>query len=228
MKIHCLQHTPTPARTYLPDWAQANGHSWRSSVVPAEGLPDLAEVDCLVVLGGPMSAWDEAEHPWLREEKGYLARFAASGKPLLGVCLGAQLLSEVMGGRVYPGPHKEIGWHPVEASAESGETWLRGLLPARFETFLWHGDSFEIPPGAVRIAGSRAFPNQGFIRERVLALQFHLEVRPEWVRFLTARDAEELVGAGFVQDAETVLNWPLAAYRANNQLLDRILRRWLA
>jgi GMP synthase-like glutamine amidotransferase len=228
MKIHCLQHTANHGHTYLPEWAASHGHQWVSSIVPETGLPDPAQVDCLVVLGGPMSAWDEATHPWLRREKRFLQDFVAGGKPLLGVCLGAQLLAEVLGARTFPGRHKEIGWFRAEAPPESRRTWLGAVLPERFETFFWHGDSFEIPPGAVRIASSQAFPNQGFVYRQVLALQFHLEVKPEWVRFLARRDAHELIGQGFVQDAETVLGKPEALYRENNRLLDRLLQRWLA
>jgi GMP synthase (glutamine-hydrolysing) len=227
MRIHCLQHTANPGHTYLPEWAASQGHQWVSSIVPQTGLPAPSEVDCLAVLGGPMSAWDEVSHPWLREEKQFLRRFVASDKPLLGVCLGAQLLADVLGARTYPGPHKEIGWFQAEASPEGRGTWLGELLPASFETFFWHGDSFEIPAGGVRIARSEAFPNQGFIYRRVLALQFHLEVKPEWVRFLAKRDAHELTGQGFVQDARTVLGRPEALYRENNRLLDRLLQRWL-
>ena len=134
----------------------------------------------------------------------------------------------MLGARAFLGPQKQSCWFQAEASPEGRGTWLGELLPASFETFFWHGDSFEIPPGAVRIARSEAFPNQGFIYRRVLALQFHLEVKPEWVRFLAKRDAHELTGQGFVQDAKTVLGRPEALYRENNRLLDRLLRRWLA
>jgi len=228
MKIHCLLHTENPGHTFFPEWAALYGHSWHSSIVPAvPALPDPGEVDCLVVLGGPMSAWEDQRYPWLRLEKRFIEAFIATGKPLLGVCLGAQILADVLGARTYQGPHKEIGWYSAEAAPESRDTWLGDILPARFETFFWHGDTFNLPDSAVRIAGSAAFHNQGFVWNQVLALQFHLEVRPGWVQMLVRRDAEELRGGAYVQTAETVLGRPDSLYRDNNLLMNRLLSRWL-
>ena len=228
MKIHCLLHTENPGHTFFPEWAALHGHSWASSVVPlVPELPSPQEVDCLIVLGGPMSAWEDQRFPWLTTEKRFIEAFIDTGKPLLGVCLGAQILADVLGARTYPGPHKEIGWHSAEAAPEGRQTWVGGLLPARFETFFWHGDTFELPGCAVRIAGSAAFRNQGFVCNQVLALQFHLEVKPGWVQMLVQRDAQELRAAPYVQTAEAVLGKPEALYRANNLLMTRLLNRWL-
>lgn len=228
MKIHCLLHTENPGDTFFPEWAALEGHSWASSIVPlVPELPSPREVDCLIVLGGPMSAWEDQRFPWLRKEKRFIEAFIDTGKPLLGVCLGAQILADVLGARTYPGPHKEIGWHYAEAAPEGHETWVGGLLPARFETFFWHGDTFDLPDCAVRIAGSAAFCNQGFVCNQVLALQFHLEVKPEWVRMLVQRDAQELRVAPHVQSAEAVLGKPETLYGENNLLMSRLLNRWL-
>jgi GMP synthase-like glutamine amidotransferase len=204
-------------------------HSWESSIVPlVPDLPSPQDLDCVVVLGGPMSAWEDQCYPWLRQEKRFIQAFIDTGRPLLGVCLGAQILADVLGARTYPGPHKEIGWHNAEAAPEARETWVDGALPARFETFFWHGDTFDLPDGAVRIAGSAAFRNQGFVWNQVLALQFHLEVKPEWVQMLVQRDAQELRAGAYVQSAETVLGKPATLYRENNLLMDKLLERWLA
>ena len=133
----------------------------------------------------------------------------------------------MLGARIYRGPHKEIGWFPVESTAESRDTWLGDVLPDRFETFLWHGDTYDLPQGAVRIARSRAFENQGFSWNQALALQFHLEVHRDWVSRLAQRDAHELVPASYVQAAESILGRPDALYRQNNALMDSLLQRWL-
>jgi GMP synthase (glutamine-hydrolysing) len=174
-----------------------------------------------------MSAWEDDRYPWLSREKRFIETFVNSGKPVLGVCLGAQILADVLGARIYPGPHKEIGWFAAEVTPEGRQTWIGGLLPDRFETFLWHGDTFDLPDGAVRIARSAAFENQGFIWRQTLALQFHLEVHPEWVRMLTRRDAQQLVEAAYVQRAETILAKPMDLYHRNNALMESLLRRWL-
>lgn len=228
MKIHCLLHTENPGHTFFPEWAALHDHAWQSTVVPAVPvLPSPQDTDCVIVLGGPMSAWEDQRYPWLRQEKQFVEAFIETGKPLLGVCLGAQILADVLGARTYPGPHKEIGWHSAEAAPEGRETWVGDLLPDRFETFFWHGDTFELPDGAVRIAGSAAFRNQGFVWNQVLALQFHLEVKPEWVQMLVRRDAQELRPAAYVQSAETVLSKPGTLYRQNNLLMSRLLNHWL-
>ena len=228
MRIHCLQHSHLGGEIYLPIWAAEKGHDWTSSVVPSTpALPGLDELDCLVVLGGPMSAWENTKHPWLTVEKRFIEALIEAGKPVLGICLGAQLLADVLGARTYTGDHKEIGWHWVEATTGSRTHPVGAVLPDSFETFLWHGDSFDIPHGATHIACSRAFESQAFVWGQVLALQFHLEVRPDWVRRIVARDAGELVVSTYIQSSEEVLGKPEELYRANNATMERLLDRWL-
>jgi len=229
MKIHCLQHSHLGGEIYLPIWAAAKGHEWMSSIVPASrSLPEPEDLDCLVVLGGAMSAWHEDRHPWLAAEKRLLESLIEADKPILGICLGAQLLAGVLGARAYTGEYKEIGWQRVEATPESRAHPVGAALPDAFETFLWHGDSFDIPEGATHIARSAAFENQAFVWNRVLALQFHLEVRPDWVQRIAARDAGELVASEYVQSWDAVLGKPMGLYRANNAIMERLLDRWLA
>ena len=115
----------------------------------------------------------------------------------------------------------------METTPEGRDALGGKTLPERFETFLWHGDTFDLPDGALRIARSDAFENQGFMWNRTLALQFHLEVRPAWVAMLANRDAHELVEATYVQSAPTVLGKPERLYRYNNALMDGLLQRWL-
>jgi GMP synthase-like glutamine amidotransferase len=229
MRIHCLQHSRLGGQIYLPVWASERAYQWTSSIVSsAPFLPTRDDLDCLVVLGGPMSAWEEDRHPWLTAEKRLLETLIEAGKPILGICLGAQLLADVLGARTYPGKHKEIGWQRVDATRECHAHRIGAVLPDTFETFLWHGDSFDIPEGAVHLARSAAFEGQAFSWNRVLALQFHLEVRPDWVKRIVSRDAGELVpGAKYVQSKEAVLGKPEALYRVNNAIMERLLDRWL-
>jgi GMP synthase-like glutamine amidotransferase len=155
--------------------------------------PDLADVDALVVMGGPMSAVSDDGFAGRRAELGLLADGLRRGLPILGVCLGAQLLALAGGGSVYPGAAgPEIGWAPVELTAAAGDDPLLAGLPAALTVLHWHGDTFDPPPGATALASGARYRHQAFrIGARAWGLQFHLEVdRPAVTAFLDAFGAE--------------------------------------
>lgn len=229
LRIRCLVHSTLGGEIHLPAWARQRGYQWTETLVPeATCLPTPADTDCMVVLGGPMSAWEEERYPWLTAEKRLIEAFIAAERPVLGICLGAQLLADVLGGHIYRGAQLEIGWFDITATPQSRVHRLGQLLPAHFETFLWHGDTFDIPAAAVHLARSEAFPHQAFALDRTLALQFHLETRPDWVERIVNRDADQLVVGRTIQDAATIVAKAAAAYRANNLLMERLLDRWLS
>lgn len=151
-----------------------------------EALPDWRDFDGILAMGGPMGAYDEDEHPWLRDEKRLVAEAVRAGTPFWGACLGAQILAAALGGRVYPGGEPEVGVLPVSLTGEAAEDPVLSIAPARVATLQWHGDTFELPPGAVLLAGSETYPHQAFVWRRAYGLQFHLEVTPA----LAARWAE--------------------------------------
>ena len=228
LRIHCLFHSPLGGEIHLPAWAANRGYELLESLVPeTPSLPTPQRADCLVVLGGPMSAWDEKAHPWLTREMQAMEAFMAAGQPVLGICLGAQLLARILGARLYRGSCSEIGWFPVNATPEARNHPIGEVMPDRFEAFLWHGDTFDIPEGAVHLAESAAFPNQAFALGQVLALQFHLEARPDWVKRLSLRDADQLEISDTVQSAEAMLAVPEETFRENNLIMERLLDRWL-
>jgi GMP synthase (glutamine-hydrolysing) len=151
-------------------------------VEAADGLAaaaDAAEAaDLLAVLGGPIGAYEEAAYPFLSDELSLLSRRIAADRPLLGICLGAQLIARALGARVYPGPVKEIGWSPLRLTPEGSASCLRHLA-AGVPVLHWHGDTFDLPDGATRLASSGHYENQAFSHgASLLALQFHLEVEP--------------------------------------------------
>jgi len=145
-------------------------------------LPDWREFDAIVAMGGPMSVNDDAELPWLADEKRAIGDAVRAGCPYWGVCLGVQLLAASLGARVYLGPEPEVGLLPVELTEEGRTDPVFGGLESSVTTLQWHGDTFDLPDGAVRLASSPAYANQAFRFERAYGAQFHLEVSAAMAR----------------------------------------------
>ncbi len=198
MKLHYLQHVPFEGLGYIEEWAQArNVQISCTRLFANESLPDTEDFDWLVVMGGPMGIFDYAEHPWLTAEKKCIERAIHADKTVVGICLGAQLMADVLGAIVYPGPEKEIGWFPILRSEDAPE-----LIPSPLTVFHWHGDTFDIPEGAVGLATSEAGINQGFVyNHKAVALQFHMETTPASMNALIQNCGHELVNAPYIQSA---------------------------
>jgi GMP synthase-like glutamine amidotransferase len=143
----------------------------------------------LVLMGGPMSVNDTAEHAWIEPETQRVREAIDAGAAVLGVCLGAQLIARALGAAVYPMNHREIGWHPVEAVNNHQAFGL----PRRFTPLHWHGETFDLPDGATRLAGNEACTNQAFaVGRRVVGLQFHLETTPATAAALVEHCGHEI------------------------------------
>lgn len=172
-------------------------------------LPPHDDVDALVIMGGLMNVYDYELYPWLVREKDYIWGAIEKGKTVLGVCLGAQLIADVLGGLVRRNRHKEIGWHPVRMTEDAAGIPFLDVLPREFMGFHWHGDTFDIPHDAVHIATSPACQNQGFVyRERVVGLQFHLEYSMSSLQAMVENCGDELVDAPFINGADEILGHP--------------------
>jgi GMP synthase (glutamine-hydrolysing) len=166
-----------------------------------EQLPDWRPYAAIVVMGGAMGAYDEQRYVWLAPEKRLIAEAVRAGRPAWGVCLGAQLLAASLGAHVAPGPRPELGVLPVELTPAAREDPVFAAAPQSFSTLQWHGDTYELPPGAVQLARSALFEQQAFVVDRAYALQFHLEVTSalaaEWMQIPAyVRELEQLAGAG--------------------------------
>ena len=207
MKLHSLQHVPFEGLGTIASWARVRGHQLSVTQLYEDALlPSVDSFDGLIVMGGPMGVDDERKHPWLVEEKRFIERAIVTGKTVLGVCLGAQLVACVLGAQVYRNADKEIGWFPVQLSDAATHSSFFSKLPSRLEVFHWHGDTFDLPAGAVHIARSHACQNQAFVLdERVVGLQFHLEMTPHTAEELIRHCRHELVPARFIQTAEEML-----------------------
>lgn len=148
--------------------------SYREAGIDDLAARDLTDADLLVALGGPIGSYEDAAYPWLADELGMIERRVAAHKPVLGICLGSQLMARALGARVYPGHAKEIGWAPLTLSAAGRRSCLAPVGDA--PVLHWHGDTFDVPDGASLPASTALYANQAFLwRDRALAPQFHLE-----------------------------------------------------
>ncbi len=208
MRLHYLQHVPYENAGNIEAWAKANGHQVTKTVLYYdEAFPGLDELDWLVVMGGPMNVDEEGDYPFLRREKAFVREAIAGKKRVLGVCLGAQLISEALGGKVARGA-KEIGWFKVKLTPDARKSPVFRYLPQEFTAFHWHGDAFSVPPGAKRMASSEATENQAFEYDggRVVGLQFHLEVTDDGISRLTKACGDDLAPAKYVQKKDELLH----------------------
>lgn len=223
MRAHYLQHVPFEGLGSIEPWFQVAGYQISSTQFFNSGhLPEIEDIDFLVVLGGPMSVNDETEHPWLVKEKEFIKRSIEAGKSVLGICLGAQLIASSMGGKVFPNSAKEIGWFPVEAVPSESTSVFR--FPKETEVFHWHGETFSLPPGAVQIARSKGCENQAFqIGKKVIGLQFHLETTPVSAQSIVENCRDELVEGAYIQPESEILSISDERYSSINTIMGSIL-----
>jgi GMP synthase-like glutamine amidotransferase len=201
MRIVCFKHVPFEGPAAFSDWAESRGHKLKCfEVYQGDALPATGDYDMLLVMGGPMNIYEETKYPWLSTEKSAIREAIHAGKYVVGVCLGAQLIADLLGGPVKRGVEVEIGWFPIERS-EDCPTELP--LPMSLRVYHWHGDTFAIPEGATRLCSSAACANQGFLYQgRVLGLQCHLETTRESMSALIKACADEIWTKRFIQTKE--------------------------
>lgn len=177
MRIHSFQHVSYGHLTSIMQWAKCKKHSLSTTLLYQDfELPKFDDFDLLIILGGPMSIFDEGRYSWLKEEKRFIIKAIEKGKNILGICLGAQLLADSMGARVCKSQYTEIGWQPVSLTEEAKHSRVFSRLPRIFTPFLWHEYFFEIPRGCRRVAKSESCANQGFeYQNQIIGIQFHIE-----------------------------------------------------
>ena len=183
MRALVLQHIACEPPGVFEDVLDERGvELHRVELDDGDALPDWRGFDAIVAMGGPMSVNDEAALPWLTEEKRAIGDAVRAGMPYWGVCLGVQLLAASLGARVFPGSEPEVGLLPVELTDEGRADPVFSGLESGLATLQWHGDTFDLPDGAVRLASSSAYANQAFRFDRAYGVQFHLEVSAEMAR----------------------------------------------
>ncbi len=212
MRVHYIQHVAFEGLGAMQPYLLDKGHDLSvTHLYAGDALPAVDDLDWLIVMGGPMGIYDYEDYAWLKAEKAFIRQAIDAGKTVLGVCLGAQLIADVLGSAadkraVYAGQHKEIGWFDIHKSTELDETVLGNVFPYTLEAFHWHGDMFDVPAGAKAVGSSAACPNQGFVYDnRVVGFQFHLETTPESAAALIDACGDELDGSTYVQGAQAML-----------------------
>ena len=231
MNVLVLQHIACEPPGVYEDVLDEHGATiHRVELDEGDPLPDWRAFDAIVAMGGPMGALDDDEHPWLTDEKRLIADAVRSGLPFWGVCLGVQLLAASLGARVYPGPAPEVGVLPVLLTDEALADPVFAGTPRELLSLQWHGDTFDLPDGATRLAGSPAYPNQAFrVGADAYGVQFHLEVSPalarEWADVPAyAESLERVLGKGALDRLIAELE-----ARADGLLSHgrRLFERWL-
>jgi GMP synthase-like glutamine amidotransferase len=176
MRIHLLEHETEGISINIINWSLKNKHPLSRTYVPeAVTLPTISDFELLIIAGGPQHIWKEDNYPWFREEKKLVAEAATAGKHILGICLGAQMLADLLGGKVFTNPLEELGWYEVVITPEGVASQLLNQVPRQFTMFQWHSDHYTLPPGTIRLASNKAAENQAFMSTdgRILGIQFH-------------------------------------------------------
>jgi GMP synthase-like glutamine amidotransferase len=207
MRIHSLQHVPFEDIGSMASdfrtrgYALSTTHWYRGDTAPA-----VNDFDALIVMGGPMGIYDEAIYPWLADEKILIKEAIAAGKIVLGICLGAQLIADVLGGKVTRNAHKEIGWLPISINPAAATHPIAQVFARNPNVFHWHGDTFALPPSAVHLASSEGCANQAYVfQDQVYGFQFHLETTPASARALIEHCVEDIDGSRYTQSAASIL-----------------------
>jgi GMP synthase-like glutamine amidotransferase len=225
MNLCVLQHAAFEGPGEIAAWAAQRGHAVSlHHLYKGDPLPGLKDFDLLVVMGGEMNIYQYRDWPWLRAESDFIRRTMLRGRRVVGICLGAQLIADALGARVFQNPEIEIGWLPVTWTDEARAAFPD--LPATANVLHWHGDTFGLPADATGLAASEGCPEQGFlIKNKCLALQFHMEVDPPLVRQFV--DSQGVWPTGpYAQTPAMILSQAASYCDRNRQVLHGMLDRF--
>lgn len=230
MRVVCLQHADYEGPGEIGTWARERGHSLKAVIPLLERYPAAGSFEMLVVMGGPMGAYEEPAYPWLVSEKRFIAEAIAAGRRVFGVCLGSQLVAEALGGHAHAHTVREVGWPEVRLTTAGRYSRVFSVLPETFVAGEWHGDTFDLPEGVRATASTDACEDQAFeaCDGRVVGVQFHLEWTPQMLVDLVARHADWLASEPgesptVVTAAEFLSSLPELA--RGHELLFRLLDR---
>jgi GMP synthase (glutamine-hydrolysing) len=228
--ILVLQHADCePPGVYEDEMRERGIPIHRVLVCDGGELPDWHDFAGIVAMGGAMGSYEDEAYPWLAAERRLIGEAVRAGKPYWGVCLGAQLLAASLGATVSPGPAPEVGVLPVHLTAAATEDPVFAGMPATFSTLQWHGDTYELPEGAVRLAGSELYEQQAYVLGSAYALQFHLEVdsklAAQWMAI--PQYMQELEALGGADTPAALLAQVRAVEAESVPLARQLFSRWL-
>jgi GMP synthase (glutamine-hydrolysing) len=228
MKVHYLQHVSYEDPAYILEWFEEEDHDISYTRLHRdEPLPTSDDYDLLLIMGGPMSIYDYATYPWLKDEKWFIEEALDNNKHIIGICLGAQILADVLGARISKNDDVEIGWFPIRKTQQAKST-IFDSLPENFTTFHWHGDTFEIPQGGVWVAESEACRNQAFLySNNVLGLQYHMEITKESINDMLKHAKADISEGPYIQTPEQIIKGMRKNIKENNKMTRLLIDNFL-
>jgi len=205
MRVAAITHVPFEGLSLLKNYLDQNRlHLKEFPLYLDSELPKIDEFDWLIIMGGPMSIYDDHLYPYLSSERNLILNAIQQKKIVTGICLGAQFIADALGKRVFKNPHKEIGWHDIILTPEVQK--ILEIEHRILKAFHWHGDTFDLPENAIPIGSSEATACQGFIYEdRVLSLQFHVEMQQKEIEIIYENCAEEVVNGKYITPLNSFL-----------------------
>jgi GMP synthase-like glutamine amidotransferase len=224
LRIHCFQHVDFEGLGSIEQWCHEKGHTITYTRFYEEfDMPDLQEIDWLIVMGGPMSVNDVDVYPWLKGEKEAISRAIEMELVVIGICLGAQIIASVLGAEIYPNKHKEIGWFDLQMTESGRNHPLFAGFGDVQKVFHWHGETFTLPAGSTLLASSEGCMNQAFLYgDNVLGLQFHFEITQESLEKMVKNCGHELTDGVYIQKREELMSHQ-TLIALNNSMMNAIL-----
>jgi GMP synthase-like glutamine amidotransferase len=222
MHVHIFQHVPFEGPGSIQTWLEKTQARVSTTRFYAEEFPpDIDDIDFLIMMGGPMSVNDTDSYPWLELEEAFINATIHAGKPVLGICLGAQLIAYALGEKIYLNPVKEIGWFPIFGKEIEGTF----RLSEKLSVFHWHGETFDLPPQAQLLASTTECKNQAFqlAGKKVIGIQFHLETTPESLDAIITNCRGELSDAPRIMTESDMRSAAPALLSPCNAEMDRLL-----